>query len=192
MIVLVDGINGSGKTTLCKTLSERYGLPMHRTFRGNFSQAHMDKLDFAIELRERFAVPVNTYVDDLYVADFVAAMRIENLVSDRSMPSAIAYGLVNGQLRGIDECRLLEIWQEIYKSSHCFPDISYIWLDVDYEMSCLRLEDDKRLLAEIEYNRIQEGFGWVFRKIEFRKIRIKTGELGMDDVLELSKTFCQL
>ncbi len=119
MIYILEGLNGVGKSACAKYLSKHMGLPIVRPFRGADSDTHLGHEDdheddhYVLSRLRDHGVPVNTFVDDIYTADFLVSTGI-HAVLDRSIASAIAYGLVNKEIESVHEAnQLLELWQSI-------------------------------------------------------------------------------
>lgn len=113
MIIVLDGPNGTGKSALARALSARRGWPVYRAFRRS-SGEHFDG-----ELRERLrglGIPVNTYVDDMYVADALFTTKCSAIL-DRSLPSGIAYGVAEGAISWGQSKELVDIWAKTLNNS---------------------------------------------------------------------------
>ena len=95
MIIILEGTNGVGKSTIAKLLHKVVDAPILRPFRPS-ANTHWDHSegDTGDALRA-LGVPINTFVDDLYVADILRSMKANlyrGAVLDRGMPSSVAYG----------------------------------------------------------------------------------------------------
>lgn len=157
MILLLDGLNGTGKTTLAGRLARYFNLPICRVFRrpdDEHGQVHWGAFEPGVsegsglsaetQLLMESKVPFNTYVDDLYTADFVAKLKPPGLILDRSMPSSMVYGTVKGE----------SVWQgdlgkRIWRHWECMlleygAPVHYFMLTGDYERLRGRCEAEHR------------------------------------------------
>lgn len=97
--VILEGLNGVGKSAYAKAIADATGLAIYRPFRPStdhhwFNAAsnwkgNADHKQLFDEYRAH-GVPVNSYVDDLYVADALRTLRAPALL-DRSMPTSFVY-----------------------------------------------------------------------------------------------------
>jgi thymidylate kinase len=116
MIIVLEGVNGSGKSEVGKALAAELKAPLWRPFRPN-PETHWDARlggqhnqgEVGENLRA-LGVPLNTFCDDLYVADALRTLRPEHVILDRSLPSSIAYGRVQGEEWLKDDEMLQWIW----------------------------------------------------------------------------------
>ena len=92
-MIIFEGTNGVGKTSYAKVLSGMLRAPVYRAFRRPGAEHHTADRQRADEL---LGLPVNTYVEDFFVADLARIIDHE-VILDRSLPSAIAYDIVEGQ-----------------------------------------------------------------------------------------------
>jgi len=96
VIAIFEGVNGVGKTTQAKRLAAYARVPLFKPFKPTDSTIHWGQ-DSALENGLKLlGVPINTHVEDLFMADFLATFRNVDCVLDRGMPSAVAYGLAQG------------------------------------------------------------------------------------------------
>jgi hypothetical protein len=184
MILVVEGINGSGKTTLCKSLSKYTSWPILRAFRrpGRNFQEQVAKL-------QSIGVPVNTYVEDMFMAEALGTTKA-NVILDRSLPSGIAYGVLNGDFQE-DDPRLkhwVELWQESLLVGG--GKVGYIYL------GCTRKESKERCLhgkfplaGKEEWWTVATQLDRVWNWVEIPKLSIDTSGYGETVTLEIAKRF---
>lgn len=89
MITVLEGPIGSGKSTTGRLLSQRMNTPLYRPFRLHRDD-HTPGIVEPRLVRIGLALPTNSWQEDMYVADVLAALR-PSAILDRSMPSALAY-----------------------------------------------------------------------------------------------------
>jgi thymidylate kinase len=182
MIIMLDGANGGGKTTYAYKLSEKLGVNVCRVFRSSNKELHWGSS--GEELRkelEALRVPINTHVDDIFMADFMRSFQAESIL-DRTIASAIVYGRVYSHLDGWykekgNARRLLEFWMSLIGG--CKLPIVYVWLDVTYEVARERCEG-RWCPNRTEYERLRREYERVFHRIRFRKIRIDADNVSVD------------
>lgn len=163
MLVIEGGV-GTGKTTLGKRLYSALGWPLYRSFRPGW-EGHEPGAELPKELR--FHVPVNTWVDDLYLADFVMSVGTDVIV-DRSMPSALAYcamGLVGtpGVMLSEGEARIAaEYW-----AKRCGRKAMILHLDTDVKTRWDRVILSNRKLPLEDGENVPEWLtkeaSWIYR-----------------------------
>lgn len=141
MILILDGLNGTGKTTIAKRLAERYTYPIYRVFRRPDTpggDVHWSSGSDTSETSflKSVGVPYNTFVDDLYTADFLAKVRPRGVILDRSLPSAFAYGRLNGERVWKDLALAKSIWHRWMSMLREYPgSVYYFHFNVsDYEL----------------------------------------------------------
>ena len=118
LVVILEGANGSGKTTLARMLESDANNGLcnndgrvlrYRAFEK--ALAGDSKAEPLCKSLKAAGIPLNTHVDDFYVADAMQNIASPNdiVVLDRSFPSGIAYaragiervGTVSGDSRSI-------------------------------------------------------------------------------------------
>lgn len=186
MIYILEGVNGVGKTRYAKMLREQLDIPIVRPFRNG---SLMDDCHWNADPKlksnkwqttlEAMGVPINTHVDDLYVADFLATFRMDCIL-DRSVPSAVAYGILHHHRGGwyddgANVTDLLELWQ---RTMHILPS-RYVWLRAPYEVAKNRASGwtpNKK-----QYDVLDKTFARCFRWIRMPKRQINTAEVTAED-----------
>lgn len=163
MILLFEGVNGVGKTTYIRQVEKRIGWPAYSAFRGKddkYDSSMLDKLS-------RLGIPVNTFVDEMYMVDLVRATGI-NLIVDRSFPSAAAYDEVFDQGTFADREATEEIWLDLVREA----GMLYVWLCAPYEVTRIRSTGVR--LSEREHSCLEEHFKKWYEKIPTDKLMIDT------------------
>lgn len=89
MLVVVEGAMGAGKTALASALGRHSGWPVYRAFRAH-GDGHDIGSDHRVKLLTAIGLPVNSWQEDLFIADIAAVTR-PSLILDRSLPSALAW-----------------------------------------------------------------------------------------------------
>lgn len=186
-VIILEGLNGLGKTTYAKQLSEKLGLPIYRAFRDNMSEHWGDRSERERMLKDSWGVPLNTHVDDLYAADIVARLRA-GVIFDRSMPSAIAYGLLQDNeviRRHADD--LLKFWEAQLVSSGL--RLCYVWLTGPYSLAKGRCEGRRWSLDSKKFNKLNVHFDKIFSRTRLpkRQINVETTE-SADGVRAICKS----
>lgn len=182
MILVLEGTNGTGKSTYAKRLSEELGATIIRPFRPH-SDFHFDGTTRLERDLKHYGVPVNTHVDDLYVADILGRLEGSNNVRsilDRSMPSALAYGSARVQLLAAqrDELGLMNLWQSSLRGA----SVLYVWLHADEE------DCKKRMGARnipLPYSILRARFDQLYGMITFPKMDINTSVRSVEEGIQL-------
>lgn len=174
MIIILEGTNGVGKTTYAKSLAKNLGFPVYCPFRAGDKNIHRGGKSVFKEKLTDYRVPYKTHVDDLYVADFIGSVGA-NIILDRSLPSAIAYGNhLKDRWVPDDTNSLLSFWQSLFQNEK----VLYVWLfapyDISNERSKQRLESFWPLEKE-DHACLEEEFKTIHDKIMFPKLAIDTG-----------------
>jgi thymidylate kinase len=184
-IVILEGANGGGKSSYAKMLSERLKLPVYRAFRGD-TGAHWGEGGGREELlKEKFKVPLNTHVDDLYIADLLSALDA-GVILDRSMPSAIAYGQLYSQPVASDPKvarEMLHFWQATLAKGK--SKVLYIWLRSTYEQAKKRCEGRWWPLNKEQFTQLDKTFTKVFQDLKLARQQINTNTVEIADGVEL-------
>jgi thymidylate kinase len=168
MILLFEGVNGVGKTTYIRQVEKRTGWPSYSAFRGVADKYDSSMLD---ELA-RLGIPVNTFIDEMYMADLVRATGI-NLIVDRSFPSAVAYDEVFDQGTFVDREATEKIWLDLVKEA----GMLYVWLCAPYEVTRIRSTGVR--LNRQEHFYLEEHFRKWYEKIPTEKLMIDTGAINV-------------
>jgi thymidylate kinase len=183
MLIIIEGVNGAGKTTLAKSLSEGYGIPIFKPFRTDHSihWGQSSPLEMALKA---FGVPVNTHVEDFFIADFLATYpETVEAILDRGMPSAVAYGLANGEIKSasVGEA-MLDWWFDQLAARH---DVFYIYLGCSEEAARQRAGDRAQWGERLAAIDAALQYAWTKAKGSgFRAARIDTTAMTPERLLE--------
>jgi len=169
MIVVLEGINGTGKTTVANLLKGLTTLVLYKPFedvkRPNKVTGERDYGDL-----QRWGVSVNTFWEDLVVADLVSKTS-PGIILDRSLPSAIAYDCAGDSS---NYKSMIKWWEERIKQGSR-GKLVYVQLDVAYEVAKSRCVGDVRWCPnKKDYTAIQKRFDKVWKMITIPKIKIDT------------------
>lgn len=177
MILIIEGCRGTGKTTVCADLAVVFGAPIIRPFRPTIWDHHTGSTDVEKKLKA-MGVPVNTFVDDLYVADVLSAISqlhpAVNYVLDRSMGSAIAH-----QSCPSDDTSVLDLWQQLLSRA---PAVRYVWLRAPYDVAAKRVAG-RPMPTRIEAESLESGFQRVYDAFQRPKLALDTSGMGRDEVV---------
>lgn len=184
MLILLDGVNGVGKSTYAYKIKESFGIKVCRVFRSGDKELHWGST--GKELQDKLAelkVPINTHVDDLFMADFMLTFQVD-AVLDRTLASAISYGRAYNKMDGWyrekgNARRLLDFWVELI--SKCKPPLLYAWLDAEYDVAKERCSDRAWFPKPAEYRKLRKEYESVFNRIPFQKMRIQTDHTTVSD-----------
>jgi len=184
MLIMLDGVNGVGKSTYAYRIKESFGIGVCRVFRSGDKELHWGST--GAELQKELAklkVPINTHVDDLFMADFMLTFQVD-AVLDRTLASAIAYGRSYNKLDGWyrekgNARRLLDFWMALIEK--CKPPVLYAWLDAEYDVAKERCGDREWFPTSTEYNKLRKEYERVFTRIKFRKTRVQTDHVSVED-----------
>jgi len=189
MLIILDGTNGTGKSTHACRIVELLNKGGHHNYRvlralRNNPALHLGREDGGRVKRLReLGVPVNTFVDDIYMADFLAATGVR-AVLDRSIGSAIAYGLLYKDITGWDAAQqLLSCWQEIIAK---YPDpVVYIWMKAAPSTRDSRCRAASRWHPTREQDKLLDrAFNLVFQSLAIKKHIVDTSDVpdaGIDN-----------
>ena len=187
MIYILEGCNGVGKSTYAHALSEQLDIPLYRPFKQGNTDLHWNyEPEVENRLRNKFKIPLNTHVEDLMTADVLGALRPDAIL-DRSLPSAVAYGIMHGHMDNYYHdkalCReLLAYWQELL--SQRFPQAMYIWLRASFQDAKKRV-GDRWFPSRQQWDKLEKVFGAIFTMdINMPKRQINTSEILPADGVE--------
>jgi thymidylate kinase len=170
MIIVLEGLNGGGKTTYATALSKVLGVPIYRPFRADALDGHGFYPDVA--RMSRAGVPVNSYHEEIYASDVMRVVK-PDVILDRSMPSAILYGQVNGNLpteKG-DIDYLFELWD----NNMFQAGAQLVWLECsNYEVAKQRCSHEKMPLNIGQFQKLSNLSQKIFTKVKFSKMKINT------------------
>ena len=165
MIVILEGCNGVGKSAYASELASVLGAPVLRPFRPDSGYHWNGETDLELEL-SRLGVPVNTHVDDLYVADILGQLAYSDVILDRSVPSAIAYGSAR-------DCadRLYDFWNRQLRR---LLGVTYVWLHCPWKVAKERT-NGRWFPTPQRYSGLEESFRQLFHRFEAgRRLAIDT------------------
>lgn len=186
MLIMLEGINGTGKSTLAAHLTERTGLPVVRPFRdtGGVHWATFGGEDSTGESEvetnlRRAGVPINTFVDNLYLADIASKMG-GSLIMDRTMISAQVYGTLKGEALYEDQYLsdwIMRYWEMLIH--RCSAPVVMVHLKASYKVSKARCEAEGRWHPdELEHARMAKLFDQFMKACGLPLIRV----METDDV----------
>jgi hypothetical protein len=169
VILIVEGVNGTGKTTLVEHIVATRGFQRHKPFFAPSEVGvHSDHGVGAARLAKlaKLGVPVNSHVEDLFLADFYGRFPALDVVLDRSMPSAIAYkNMPSDQV-----VEAFEAWRALIERH---GRVAYVTLTADYCAVQARLVPERTPKAE-DYNYISEALEWAHSVVKWPKLMIDT------------------
>ncbi len=167
-MIILEGCNGVGKTTYAKMLSHILDAPVYRAFRNG------ERYDGDLERARSLGIPVNTYVDDMYMADISRVISNE-VILDRSLMSAVAY---DGGMSLIWEKRLAD-WSERLKQS--FRPAFVVRLVASYDVARSRMGGHVPSLDE--YRRLELMFSWCASRVDIPVAVVNTSNRSVIDGL---------
>ncbi len=172
-VIILEGLNGVGKSAVARLLSASLGIPIIRPFRHSDSERHLGRepgRGLQQSLRS-LGIPANTFVDDMYVADLVTALGA-SAVLDRSMASAIAYGLLYKDVRDVQHAlALTEAWQEAW--ARYAGRLLYVYLTADSATMAARTEG-RWAPNPVEECELDRGFKLAYRWTRLPKLKLDT------------------
>jgi deoxyadenosine/deoxycytidine kinase len=180
MVIILEGMNGSGKSTYAHELSSRLNIPLYHVFKNGNTDIHYgDQSKYEKMLINDFKVPLNTHIDDLYVADMVTNLGV-SVIMDRSLPSAIAYGIPQAcPYLPMDTKALLDFWQGFFGRSSA-KRVLYVWMRVSYEVAKSRI-GHRQHPNKNKWVKIEKSYSKLFNLITLPKIAIDTDVVEVAD-----------
>lgn len=189
MIIVLEGINGVGKSTYAIAIRKRLGAPIVRPFRPS-PDTHWDQHEGEVgaALRE-LGVPINTFVDDLYVADMIRMLNPPHAVLDRGMPSSVAYGRLKDEewtKSGVDWT--IGYWEECLLDAGHRPGRSVVlaYLFASFDETKRRCEG-RWHPSKTEWSKLKATYDKVINRSRLPVIAINTElsdvDSGVDKIL---------
>jgi len=182
-----------GKSEYARRLSEALKIPICRPFRNGNTDTHWDSHN--VELQDWLKdakVPVNTHVDDLYVADFLDNFGVDAIL-DRSLPSAIAYGRVLDLSDGYYQNRLVcqslyEFWESRITKR---DDSLMVWMTCAYEDAKSRCAN-RAFPNKGTWTKLENEFKRLFQRCRLpNKKQINTSTVKVDDGVKSILKVCE-
>jgi thymidylate kinase len=167
-VIIFEGVNGVGKTTIAREVGKRLGIPVYRAFRSDGDNHYVNRGESTLYKLNEWKVPFNTFVDDLYMADFLRATNAD-LILDRSLPSAIAYAKIYQQQRIPDQTDLVRFWLSLIREINPL----FVWLTADYEVACNRT-DNCTFPTRDKYEDLGKMFDGLFYRYPYNRMIINT------------------
>lgn len=168
-IVVLEGPNGVGKTTYARVLSDLLEIPMLRPLRQD-PDNHWDGAER--EALHGLHVPVNTFVDDVYAADFLVQTN-QGAVLDRSMPSALVYSqVIGGEGYPAPTLAHLDWWQS--RLEHHAGKVLVVFMESTLDVIQERV--GSRAPTTSNFNALSRAFGKVFKHVMLPKMVITTSK----------------
>lgn len=181
MIIILEGLNGTGKTTVAKALSDLLGAPIYKPFRRETDVHYTGENQRQLFLKNRLHLPINTHIEDLYIADFISVVR-PRMILDRSLPSAIAYGLAEGDPllpKQEDLDQLVRFWETLLLPASPL----YVWMHAPYKVAQERCQGREWPLTPEKSKLLYQQFDCVYDKITMPKLAINTLHLNPKDAV---------
>lgn len=175
-VIVLDGLNGVGKSAAARVLSARLGIPIIRPFRHADANHHLGREPGRGTQRtlRGLGIPANTFVDDIYTADLVTALNASALL-DRSMPSAVAYGLLYKDVSDLNQAlALVDEWQRMWTAYQ--GDFVYVHMVADQATMRERLVG-RWAPDSAEERKLDNAFRLVYRWLRVRKVQLDTTKL---------------
>lgn len=186
MILLIEGVNGTGKTTLAQALSKKTGFPIYRPFRTSMTD-HTELPDKFRDGLRTMGVPVNTHAEDLYLADFLAHQYQHSpvdLILDRSMPSAVAYGLADNTMPipGVSVLPAATTLYLVWEERMLATDVLWVHLHASFET--VRERSGARAPNRERYNILSKHFNQMLVRTKLERLVLNTDSLTTDQAVD--------
>lgn len=178
MLIILEGLNGVGKSTYAKALAVELGATVYRPFRTHSDEHFNGQTKIELELKA-LGVPSNTYLEDIFAADFLGKLAPRNsirVILDRSLPSAVVYG----SIRQYNAEALLALWQELLRPEHAL----YVWLRAKADVRTGRLVGrgtDHLKTSELMERKFQMCFGL----ITMPKLVLETDIVSLEEGVQI-------
>jgi thymidylate kinase len=177
MLVIIEGLEGTGKTTQALRLCERTGAVLYKPFRGDHSKHWGDGTESELL---KLGIPVNSYVEDMFMADALATFKNQDAVLDRGMPSAYAYGMWHAGFRSESiAAQVFNFWLNYLAKR---SDASYVYLKCDPAIAEQR--SPGRIKSDDQRKYLEYHLDWCYQRIQ--RCGIGAYEINTD-VLDIDK-----
>jgi predicted ATPase len=177
VILVIEGVNGTGKTTLVQHIVATRGFRWHKAFRAESELgSHWDAPEGQAKAAKlaRLGIPVNTYLEDMFLADFYGRHANVNVVLDRSLPSAIAY-------RDIPDANIVEAMEVWKRTLGAHGKVAYLTLTADYAAVVSRVEPQRVPTVE-QHTYVSESLEWAHILVDWPKHLIDTSARSVPSV----------
>lgn len=178
MIIVLDGLEGTGKSTAARILSRQLGLPVYRAFRPN-PDDHFNGDTLQERMLRRLRVPVNTYVEDMFVVDLLATTGASAIL-DRSMPSAVAYGTLHKDWTEAEAAEGFSYWMD--RLERC-EDVSYLYMTCNRHVSQIRSAGRRRDLDDEAHLHDRFMYCWREMSPRFNAHTLDTSNHGVEAMM---------
>jgi len=171
-IVILEGPNGVGKSSHAALLAEKLGVSMFRPLREDPND-HWQGNERA-RLWD-MGVPANTFVDDIYAADFLVQMG-SGAILDRSMPSAFVYWQAEEHETPEPTMFHLDWWQ--WKLEKHSGPVLVVFMEANYGVVKDRIGE--RAPDAKTFGRLGSAFSRVFQRIKLPKMVLDTTRYSLN------------
>ena len=178
MIIVLDGLEGTGKSTAAGILSSKLGLPVYRAFRPEAGMHWTGDTHLEAMLR-RLRVPVNTYVEDLFMVDMLSTVG-GSAILDRSMPSAVAYGTLHKDWTEAQAIEGFSYWMD--RLEQC-QDVVYLYVTCDRYIAQIRSKGRRRDIDDEAHLDAKFTYCWREMSPRFNAHTLDTSNHGVEGMM---------
>jgi len=172
-LIVLEGLNGVGKSVHAEALSEALGTPVVKPLGRSLGVdgRHQNAL-------RSLGIPANTFVDDIYVADLLAATGA-SAVLDQSIGSALAYGTMYKDIATVRRAtRLLALWQELIEPYDA--PLLYVHMAASHEVRAERCKG-RWSPSEDQERHLKSWFKRVYGSLKIPKMSLDTSGESVDE-----------